>query len=670
MHALALIALLACEEGPLPDDTTPWTPADASCPVEVPDAPAIGADDWIDAEPPLGGDVIHFEGSAANPERIYAGSGQNGIYRSDDGGFTWETLPVGIAHLYGQLAVSSDDADCVAFSAGQPYVSDNGGQNFRPVELDGHIPDLVGLAFVGRRLLLVSTTGDVFAADDCGQQMEALGTVALYTAPPSAGHDLGQMSSRVWLAPGDVTVYALDDAGVLHKSDDGGVEWSATAVDASWVNHTFRIANGEQWVVRQGSGTYEVQYRDLFWDPEASFETVATVTGTATNAFLTPEGEYLVSGSGGIWSSVRGEIAFGLDDEGRGVYAVGRVGTSLLAGYRSGVGVSPDDGASWGWTSEEMTDLDIINLRVHPTCPHVLFAGTQCRSGTYRSEDHGRTWSRVSAAMHYTMGVDMVPAAPEHVWAVTDNLLYLSTDLGLTWENRYPKGDGVEGAHYHGLGVSPHRPSTVLVGSVGSGEYGDDRAHIYRTENHGATWSDASTGLPVTEESFHAVHWLAEVPGTVLLGTYRGGGMAHGGEDPGVGAYRSTDAGLTWSAITGTAAMTWAHFAECDGVVYAATELGVLATRDAGDTWDVLLEPGEGGEMENVACAGSRLLAVDSSTGVFRSADGGATWEDWTGSITFDLLAWENQLGLELSPDGSLAYFTHPGQGIKIRAWE
>lgn len=331
----------------------------------------------------------------------------------------------------------------------------------------------------------------------------------------------------------------------------------------------------------------------------------------------------------GLWSSVRGEIAVDIEDDGHGIYSVARVGTTLLSGHRGGVSASPDDGGSWGWTSEEMTDLDIINARVHPVCPNVVFAGTQCRSGLFRSQDWGMTWARISADMHYTMGVDIAAKEPEQIWGVTDDELFLSTDMGDTWDQRYPKGYGVAGVHYHGLGVSPDRAATVLVGSVGFGEYSDDTARIYRTDNMGATWSTSSTGLPASAESFHTIHFSNQVPGTVLLGTYRAGlGVSHAGAGSGIGVFRSVDMGNTWTQLTGTSALSFSHMAECDGRIYAATDLGVIVTEDLGDTWDILLAPAADSEMLNVACAGSRLVGVDPALGVFRSSDAGLRWED------------------------------------------
>lgn len=673
MHAFVLfLSLVGCSDDPLPQDVTPWEAPPVECPEEMPAAPDLDRADWTPSAPPLGGDVIIFGASASDPDLVYAGSGQNGIWRSRDQGLSWDELDVGIAHIYGQFTVASQDGNCLAFSAGSVYSSHDAGEGFPPVTLTSSFPDIQGLDYLGRRLLMIGSDGTVYAVDDCGTNAVVIGTLPIASGPPpSSAQSHGKISSGVWMGNDGSVVYAMTKGGSLFASTNEGYSWTMNSTNPTWLNVSFRVDANYVWAVSQGTGEYTVQRHASNADVGEAWEDVASVSGTASGAFLTTDGEYLVSSNNGIWSSVGGELSVNVEDEGRGIYSVARVGSSLMAGYRAGVSVSSDDGATWGWTSEEMTDLDISNLHVHPVCGNVVFAGTQCRTGTFKSDDWGQTWARVSGDMHYTMGVDIAPTEPDQIWAVTDDEVYMSKDLGVSWENRYPKGNGVTGAHYHGLGVSPDRPATVLVGSVGSGEYEDDTARIYRTDNHGASWATSNTGLPASTESFQAIHFSATVPGTVLLGTYRAGsGISHAGGGDGIGVFRSTDLGLTWAQLAGTSALSFSHFAECDGHIYAATEQGILLTDDVGETWTTLLAAGADSEMLNVACAGSRVLAIDPTLGVFRSADAGATWEDWTGSIVIELREWQSQLGLELSPDGAIAYVTVPGQGVLLRAWE
>ncbi|MES2642441.1 MAG: hypothetical protein V4850_23360 [Myxococcota bacterium] len=675
---LPLLALLACnsacDSGKVPDDFR-WTEGDFACTVDVPDAPDVDGADWVASSPPTSGDIIILGTSPAAPDRVYAGSGQNGIFRSEDQGFSWTDVSGHVAHIYGQFAVSRGDADCLAYATGQGFVSANGGDTWQVINLVSDEPQgIQGLAFLEQRLYVATAEGNVYTAEDCEGSATWLARIPLEpsTVSPSTTSSHGQISSLMWLASTDTTLYAMFRSGQLSASNDGGRNWVTLATDSTWMNVTLRADEAYLWVVRQNAdNTFDVQRRTSGVGGSESFETVATLPGTASGGFLTEGGEYLVSSSTGIWSSDQEEIGADLQDDGRGLYSVGRVGTTLLAGYRGGVSVSPDDGASWGWTSEEMVDLDISNAMVHPVCPNVVFAGTQCKSGLFRSEDWGMTWTRASQDMHYTMGVALSAKEPGEIWSVTDDELLRSLDYGDTWTYMYPKGYGVAGAHYHGLGVSPHRPSTVLVGSVGSGEYSDDTARVYRTDNRGATWTTSSTGLPASTESFHVIHFSELVPGAVLLGTYRaGGGVSHAGEGSGIGVFRSLDFGKTWAHLSSTTAISFSHLAECDERIYAATEQGVLVTDDLGDTWATLLPAALDSEVLNVACAGDRVIAVDPAAGIFRSGDAGATWEDWTGSIEFSLQEWESQLGLELSPDGEIAYFTHPGEGVLLRGWE
>lgn len=670
---LLLLPFVACKPTvPLPADL-PWQPGGFECPLDIPEQPQLDPSDWTPSEAPTGGDIIIFNAMASAPDRVYAGSGQNGVFRSDDNGLSWVDVTGPVTHVYGQVAVGGADAELLAYTSGQGICSDDAGEHWANIDLPPPGGGAQGLVYMGSRLFVATGEGQVAAFDSCGGigMPRAFLPLRPGVGGPSSGHSHGVLSSQIWLAANDTILYAMKDSGDLFASPDQGFTWIEQLDDSAWLNVTFRADADYLWVIRQNATTFDVQRRSATTDPTVAFETVATLSGTASGAFLTGGGEYLVSANFGLWSSESGEIVVDAEDNGLGMYSVGRAGSTLLSGYRNGVSASPDNGASWGWTSDEMIDLDIVNARVHPTCPNVVFSGTQCRTGTFRSEDWGMTWTRVTADMHYTMGVAVTASAPENIWAVTDDQVYLSSDMGDTWKQRYPKGYGLPGAHYHGLGVSPDRPATVLVGSVGSGEYGDDTARIYRTDNMGATWSRSSTGLPASEQSFHVVHFSEQVPGTVLLGTYRTGlGISHGGDGTGIGVFRSVDMGKTWAQLTGTSALSFSHMAECDGRIYAATELGVIVTANMGDTWEVLLAAAPESEVLNIACAGDRLLAVDPAAGIFRSDDSGATWTDWTGSITFDLQQWETQLGLELAPDGSLAWFTHPGEGVFLRPWE
>jgi photosystem II stability/assembly factor-like uncharacterized protein len=146
------------------------------------------------------------------------------------------------------------------------------------------------------------------------------------------------------------------------------------------------------------------------------------------------------------------------------------------------------------------------------------------------------------------------------------------------------------------------------------------------------------------------------------MGTFRGDDISHNG-DPGVGMFRSTDAGRSWDALALDGVDDVAFFAECDGRVYAATTVGVLTSDDAGGTWALTHESTT--QTLSISCVGDTVLALDQETGLVRSDDRGETWDAWDeGLQAFQTQEDQYISGLALSPDGPTAWAALRGQGL------
>jgi photosystem II stability/assembly factor-like uncharacterized protein len=72
-----------------------------------------------------------------NPERVYAGTWDHGLHRSEDGGATWEPAPAIAERRIISVAVSrADGGSSVAYAGAEPanlYRSDDGGATWRPL---------------------------------------------------------------------------------------------------------------------------------------------------------------------------------------------------------------------------------------------------------------------------------------------------------------------------------------------------------------------------------------------------------------------------------------------------------------------------------------------------------------------------------------------------------
>jgi photosystem II stability/assembly factor-like uncharacterized protein len=144
---------------------------------------------------------------------------------------------------------------------------------------------------------------------------------------------------------------------------------------------------------------------------------------------------------------------------------------------------------------------------------------------------------------------------------------------------------------------------------------------IYLSRDGGASWR------PVRKSSGHAVLALAfdpARPGTLLAGTR------------GAGIWRSVDAGLNWQSQQGSEARTVRAFAFLNGAALAASDEGVLRSRDGGP-WSsagllqvrvsaLAVLPASGAAANGTVVAGGDAAQGTEPLPLFSSTDGGQTW--------------------------------------------
>ncbi|HSG81121.1 MAG TPA: glycosyl hydrolase, partial [Gemmatimonadota bacterium] len=133
----------------------------------------------------------------------------------------------------------------------------------------------------------------------------------------------------------------------------------------------------------------------------------------------------------------------------------------------------------------------------------------------------------------------------------------------------------------------PSQPYVYYMGATGGG--------VWKTEDGGMTW------LPVTDEylgagSIGGIAVAPSDPNVVYVGT--GEACIRGNTSPGDGMYRSTDAGKTWMRI---------------------------GLEDGGQIGEVRVHPTDP-DIVYAAVLG-HAFGPNETRGVYRSKDGGATWE-------------------------------------------
>ena len=211
----------------------------------------------------------------------------------------------------------------------------------------------------------------------------------------------------------------------------------------------------------------------------------------------------------------------------------------------------------------------------------------------------------------------------------------------------------------------PAHPYTFYMGSTGGG--------VWRTTNAGRSWHNL-TDDDFGAGSVGAVAVAPSDPNVIYAGT--GSACPRGNVSIGDGMYRSTDAGASWQHIglerAGAISRVRVHPTDPNrlwvavlGQIFGSNpERGVYRSTDAGETWehvlsisadagasDLELDPFNPRVLYAAAWRVERkpwtLIDGSDEGGLFRSTDGGETWDRLEGGLPTGVLG---RIGVSASP--------------------
>ena len=228
-------------------------------------------------------------------------------------------------------------------------------------------------------------------------------------------------------------------------------------------------------------------------------------------------------------------------------------------------------------------------------------------------------WTPFGPAGGDASAVVVDPTDPSTIWIASGGTVQKSTDGGASW---LPASRGLRAQRIKFLAGDPGRPETVyaLTQSVAVQNPG-----IYRSDDGGATWTRQANGGRDFRFPWSLAVSPSETPG--------GRGVLWVGTD--ILVWRSRDGGASWQAVLGdrTSADLFVSIAPDPlhpGTVYAANLRHRYKTTDGGDTWQELQEiPGDFQPHVNAfaLAPGDPQTLYESGGPLYRSRDGGATWE-------------------------------------------
>jgi uncharacterized protein (TIGR03437 family) len=315
--------------------------------------------------------------------------------------------------------------------------------------------------------------------------------------------------------------------------------------------------------------------------------------------------------------------------------------TMYLGADQGGVWKTADAGVTWAPLTDDQPVIDIRALAVAPGNRNYVYAATGANYagvGTMSSADAGASWTYrafPAEAAAPPPGVIIrslavspanpasVFAAVEDYWTVSKSGIYRSDDAGANWRKIFGNNLAATSVFFDAANSSVMY--AVAVASSGT----SPNSGVYKTTDGGQTWllSNGAAGqtLPVTSGTQALRLYLAQAPSdpSTLYAVVMAGSGA-------LGAYRTTDAAQTWTAVSGNIPSGY-----CGDPTCAAIEA-------------IAVHP----KNPNVVFAAGTHMA--------RSTDGGASWADVNKGPNA-VVSHVDHHAAAFSSDGATAYLGNDG---------
>lgn len=474
---------------------------------------------------------------------IVSGGPGSGVYKSTDGGDTWQPLigglPKGVKGKIG-LAVSPVRPERVyalveAAEGSGLYRSDDAGVSFQYVNPDRR---LTTRAFYYIHLIAHPSDEDgLFVAAHGSWLLRSTDAGRSFTTIDGDTH--GDYHA-LWVNPKDPRLMVVGNDGGAAVSVNGGKTW--TRQDNQPTAEMYRVSVDDQFFYRlygaqQDSTTVSIPSRTSHggisaadWYPVAGGEQGA-VTPSPRDPDVTFSGEYqtILDRYDHKTGRARNVSAYPELGEGRAAHRY-KYRFSILSPIRFSphdsrtlyhaanvVFRSRDEGQSWTAISGDLTRND---------------KAKQAEAGGPITYDMTGTevYCTISA-------LEESPRTAGLLWAGSDDgLVHVSRDGGGRWENVTPK-DMPEWGTVNAIEPSAHDPGRAFLG-VHRYRDNDFSPHVFRTEDYGKTWrrlTDGTNGIPPR----HFVRTVREDP--------EHKGLLYAGTE--YGLYVSFDDGTRWQPL-------------------------------------------------------------------------------------------------------------------------
>jgi photosystem II stability/assembly factor-like uncharacterized protein len=455
------------------------------------------------------------------PWRLDSGGPDSGLWRSADGGDTWEDLsrrpgmPKGVMGRCGVTAsgARSGRVWCIVEAEdGAVLRSDDYGEHWQRASEQA---ELRQRAWYYSRVIADPVDAEtVWALNvDCWRSPDAGKTFSVFPVQHGDCHDL-------WIDPADPQRMILGDDGGASVTLDGGESWSSlyNQPTAELYHVTTDTRQPYRIYAAQQDNTTIALPSHSRWGAITQLDTTEVGGGESGYIAVRPDNPDIV-----FAGNYKGLIT--RHDQ--------------STGESRPIPVWPDETAAaaearyrFNWTAP---------ILLSPHDPGVLYQGGNY---VFRSTDEGQTWEPISpdlthadagklrssggltpdnsGAEYYCTVFALVesPVEPGQLWAGTDDgRLHLTRDGGRSWTEITPP-DMPAWATVRMIDASPHEASTAYVAAEAH-KLDDFHPYLWRTQDFGASWERLDRGLD-DDEYCHVLRADPVRRGLLLCGTELG----------------------------------------------------------------------------------------------------------------------------------------------------
>ena len=551
------------------------------------------------------GQIGHIAVHPTNPDLVYVAAlghifGPNdmrGVYRSRDGGATWQRVLFRDA-ASGAIDLAMDPTNPRilyaalwqvrrlpwGFESGGPgsglFKSTDGGDTWTEITRRRGLPDSGTVGKIGVTVsaadpervwaIVEHEQGGVFRSDDAGLTWQRV-------------NDERRLRQRAWYYthihadPKDPeTVYVLNTG--FYRSVDGGRTYTGIRVPhgdnhALWIapNDPHRMVNGNDgganvsfnggasWTVQDNQPTAQMYHAHVtahfpYYVCGGQQDNSTICVPSRTTGFGIRTSDYYTVGG-----CESGYVATRPDDP--DVSFAGCYGGALdrhdrRTGQERSIAVWPENPMGWGAGDLKYRFQWTFPIVPAPHDPDVLYVTSQ---HVHKTTSEGQRWATVSPDLtradasklgasggpitkdntsveYYATVFTLAPSPRDSsvLWAGSDDgLIHVTRDGGTTWTNVTPR-ELPEWALISMIDASPHDAGTAYVAATRY-KLDDFAPYVYKTADYGRTWRRLVGGIPTG----HFVRVVRQDPVRASL-LYAGGEF---------GAYVSFDDGARWQSL-------------------------------------------------------------------------------------------------------------------------